>query len=287
MQWVVAAMGAAVLVLTGASLPAAQVKVSDATQTCLDCHASIHPGIVAGWQKSRHAVSTPGAAMEAKGAARRISSASVPQELKAVAVGCAECHTLRPESHADTFDHNDHSVHVVVSPADCAVCHGEEAAQYTKNLMSHARGNLAGNPVYLQLQESIIGDPTPEGDRVVFAPSNAATQAEACYYCHGTELKVTGRETRDTDSGELEFPVIQGWPNQGVGRINLDGSRGSCAACHTRHAFSMAEARKPHTCKECHVGPDVPAEPVYAASKHGTICSESRRASPVRRFRRL
>jgi hypothetical protein len=30
-------------------------------------------------------------------------------------------------------------------------------------------------------------------------------------------------------------------------------------------------ARKPYTCKECHVGPDVPAFKVYAASKHGNI----------------
>ncbi|MDZ7599040.1 MAG: multiheme c-type cytochrome [Desulfobacterales bacterium] len=30
-------------------------------------------------------------------------------------------------------------------------------------------------------------------------------------------------------------------------------------------------ARKPHTCKECHVGPDVPAFKVYSASKHGNI----------------
>jgi hypothetical protein len=32
-------------------------------------------------------------------------------------------------------------------------------------------------------------------------------------------------------------------------------------------------ARKPYTCKECHVGPDVPAFKVYAASKHGNIFS--------------
>jgi hypothetical protein len=98
-----------------------------------------------------------------------------------------------------------------------------------------------------------------------------ATRAEACYYCHGTELKVSGSEVRATDAGELEFPLIAGWPNQGVGRINLDGSRGSCAACHTRHQFSMAMARKPDTCGECHVGPDVPAFKVYKTSKHGNI----------------
>jgi hypothetical protein len=32
-------------------------------------------------------------------------------------------------------------------------------------------------------------------------------------------------------------------------------------------------ARKPHTCKECHVGPDVPVYKVYLASKHGNIYS--------------
>jgi hypothetical protein len=32
-------------------------------------------------------------------------------------------------------------------------------------------------------------------------------------------------------------------------------------------------ARKPYTCKECHVGPDVPVSKVYEASKHGNIFS--------------
>ncbi len=69
----------------------------------------------------------------------------------------------------------------------------------------------------------------------------------------------------------MNFPVIDGWPNQGVGRVDLDGTRGSCSACHTRHTFSIEIARKPYTCKECHVGPDVPVYKVYSASKHGNI----------------
>jgi hypothetical protein len=55
--------------------------------------------------------------------------------------------------------------------------------------------------------------------------------------------------------------------------VNLDGTLGSCAACHTRHQFSIEMARKPYTCKECHVGPDVPVAKVYEASKHGNIFS--------------
>src|SRR5690606_15951282 len=35
----------------------------------------------------------------------------------------------------------------------------------------------------------------------------------------------------------------------------------------------MEVARKPYTCKECHVGPDVPALKVYEGSKHGNIYS--------------
>jgi len=34
-------------------------KISENTQTCIDCHASLHPGIIAGWENSRHAKNTP------------------------------------------------------------------------------------------------------------------------------------------------------------------------------------------------------------------------------------
>jgi hypothetical protein len=139
--------------------------------------------------------------------------------------------------------------------------------------MAMAEKNLSGNQLYADLQRTILGTGEAKPDRVHFSPANDLTRADACYYCHGTRLKVTGTQIRDTDAGELEFPVIAGWPNQGVGRVNLDGSRGACTACHTRHRISIEMARKPYTCKECHVGPDVPAYKVYSASKHGNIFS--------------
>lgn len=249
----------------------ATVPVSDATQECLDCHTTLHPGIVSGWQASRHAQTTPATALAVTGLARKVSSSAVPQNLLATAVGCAECHTLRPEAHADTFYHNGHEVHVVVSPPDCATCHSQEAEQYDRNIMAHAHGNLADNALYARHQQAIIGQLQRPDGTLSDAPADAATRAEACFYCHGTRLTVGGSETRDTDLGEMTFPKIDGWPNQGVGRINLDGSRGACSACHTRHTFAIAMARRPHTCKECHVGPDVPAFKVYSASKHGNI----------------
>lgn len=253
---------------------AADLRVSEATSECLECHTVSHPGMVSGWQNSRHGKVAPQQAMQVVGLASKLSSTSVPESLQGHVVGCAECHGLRPKDHADTFEHNGYDIHVVVSPKDCAVCHQQEAEQFTENLMSHAYGNLAENTLYQHLQQSIIGKIKREADKITLDAADDDTKAEACYYCHGTKLRVTGSETRDTElAGELTFPVIEGWPNQGVGRINLDGSKGSCSACHTRHAFSIEMARKPNTCKECHIGPDVPAYKVYSAGKHGNIFS--------------
>ncbi|MDH3884705.1 MAG: multiheme c-type cytochrome [Desulfobacterales bacterium] len=265
-----------ILILIGlfaaGTIVSAAVAISEETAECIDCHASIHPGIVKDWQNSRHAMVTPQKAMAVEGVARKVSSRSVPEGLQNVVVGCAECHTQRPKAHKDTFDHNGYDIHVVVSPDDCQTCHVTERTQYAKNIMAHAYGNLTGNKLHQKFEHSILAAAKHQNGELKLAPANGATKAEACYYCHGTKLEVSGYETRDTEAaGELEFPIIKGWPNQGVGRINLDGSMGACSACHTRHAFSIEMARKPYTCKECHVGPDVPAFKVYAASKHGNI----------------
>jgi hydroxylamine dehydrogenase len=66
-------------------------------------------------------------------------------------------------------------------------------------------------------------------------------------------------------------PDLVNWPSQGVGRANPDGSLGACTACHARHRFSIAVARQPFTCVQCHLEPDVPAWDVYRESKHGNL----------------
>jgi hypothetical protein len=109
--------------------------------------------------------------------------------------------------------------------------------------------------------------------KISLKPPDEETDADSCFYCHGTVVEAKGTELKETDQGEMTFPVLSGWPNQGVGRINPDGSMGSCAACHTRHQFSIEMARRPSTCSECHKGPDVPAYSVYGVSKHGNIYS--------------
>ncbi len=249
----------------------AQYPMSEATETCIDCHSEVTPGIVSDWKASVHAHITPAQALKKDKLSREISSSHIPKKLSKVVVGCAECHTMSPNSHRDTFEHNGFKVHVVVTPKDCAVCHKVEEEQYSKNLMSHAYKNLMANPVYHSLLDSVDGVQTFDGKTLIYAKPDAKTMADSCLYCHGTKVEVKGFKVRETSMGEMKFPVLIGWPNNGVGRINPDGSMGSCASCHTRHRFSIAMARKPATCAECHKGPDVPAYKVYLVSKHGNI----------------
>jgi hypothetical protein len=249
----------------------AAATVSDATDECLSCHVATQPGMVGDWQLSRHAQTTPNEALQRKPLERRVSSEKIPQELLDKAVGCAECHTRNAEKHKDTFEHNGYQVHVVVTPNDCAVCHSQEAEQFSQNLMSHAHLNLVNNKLYQDLEKSINGAYTIKQGSLEVAASDEQTRADSCLFCHGTAVEVKGVVTGETEMGAMDFPILKGWPSQGVGRLNPDGSQGCCAACHARHQFAIEVARRPYTCAECHSGPDVPAYKVYQVSKHGNI----------------
>jgi hypothetical protein len=204
---------------------------------------------------------------------RRVSAESVPSGLRDSTVGCAECHLLNPDKHRDTFSHNGKKVHTVVTPQDCATCHPEERSQFAENKMSQAHDNLTQNSVYQMLITSANGllEVNPGDATASMQAPDRLSNLDSCLACHGSKLKVQGTKKRRTSLGRMEFPVIQNWPNQGVGRINPDGSEGSCTACHARHQFSISMARQPHTCSECHKGPDVPAYKVYQVSKHANI----------------
>ena len=71
------------------------VSFSKETETCIECHRIYSPGIVADWQKSRHAMTAPKDAISKPALQRRISAEAVPQNLAGVAVGCYECHSLK------------------------------------------------------------------------------------------------------------------------------------------------------------------------------------------------
>ncbi len=226
--------------------------ISQATQDCIFCHSSVSPSIVEDWKRSRHSRVTPGDAIKKPESERRVSAAKMPEKLTSTAVGCAECHTLNTPSHKDSFSHGDMQVHVLVTPKDCATCHPTEVAQFDKNLMSHARGNLINNKLYQTLTKSATGHQAlkRQGLQTELSLPDEKTLEESCAHCHGTAVEVLGKKTRETEQGEMEFPVLTGWSNQGVGRFNPDGSKGSCTACHSRHQFAIHMARQPYTCAQ-------------------------------------
>jgi len=257
---------------TGTDKGSTKISLSTQTQECLECHGDINPGIVEDWLSSRHAQTSSEAALKKPTLERRVSSEAIPDNLKSVAVGCFECHGLNPENHKDNFEHFGYNINVIVSPNDCKTCHATEAEQYSGSKKAHALGNLQKNPVYHSLVETITSLKEVRNTKVSHLQASENTKNETCYACHGTEVTVIGMKQVSSDLGDIDIPDLSNWPNQGVGRINPDGSLGACTACHPRHSFSIEIARKPYTCSQCHLQPDVPAWEIYRESKHGNIC---------------
>ncbi|UCF30059.1 MAG: hydroxylamine oxidase [bacterium] len=245
--------------------------LSAETEECIGCHISVTPGIVKDWSASRHQRMTPGRALQRPEIERRISVQQVPDKLSRVAVGCYECHSQNPDRHADNFEHMGYRINVVVSPNDCATCHPVEVKQYSGTKKARAHGNLMDNPLYMTLAHSILGSKSVEDGVIVSADASENSLRETCLGCHGTRVEVRGMKTISTPFDDIQVPDLTNWPNQGVGRINPDGSLGACTSCHPRHEFSIEVARKPYTCAQCHLEPDVPAWNVYKESKHGNI----------------
>lgn len=268
------ALGAALtgtVLAQGPTPPAAAPAVSTQTQACLTCHALYTPGIVEDWRASRHSQKTPAAALQVPPAERRVSSDTIPDAMKSVAVGCFECHGQNAAAHKDSFQHNGFQINVIVSPNDCKTCHSAEVAQYAGSKKANAKGNLGKNAVYTALVETLTGVKQVKDGKLSTDKASEITKGQTCYACHGTEVTVNGTKKVATKLGEIEVPNLVNWPNQGVGRINPDGSMGACTACHPRHAFSIEVARKPYACSQCHLEPDVPAWDVYKESKHGNM----------------
>ena len=169
-------------------------------------------------------------------------------------IGCYECHAAE-EGDADAFEHSGLLIATIVSPKDCGKCHEREATEFAGSHHAKAAQTL-GSPddVLAELVEGNHGMVTP-----AFPKGNSSAAVSGCWQCHGSQVKVLGE-------GKLD-PAT--WPNNGIGRINPDGSEGSCTACHARHTFSVEQARQPDNCGTCHTGPAHPQKEVFYESQHG------------------
>ncbi|MBU2550616.1 MAG: CopD family protein [Proteobacteria bacterium] len=198
---------------------------------CLECHRQATPGIYLDWSRSLHA---------------------------RLRVGCLHCHQAGENdpdvsrTHERQYQRTDHPygtpryqtpVAATVSPRDCARCHPGPVEEFS-------RSKHAGTLDIIRRIDPWLRD----------GMNSPIERASGCFACHGSLPSAeNGRLKRGSDS------------NVGIGRVNRDGGPGSCTSCHTRHRFSIAEARKPEACGQCHLGPDHPQIEIYNESKHGGI----------------
>lgn len=163
-------------------------------------------------------------------------------------VGCLECHQTDAKA-KDAFTHYGHTIHTIVTPRDCGQCHDRETTEFGHSHHAQAAG-------FVGSLDNVLGE-IVEGRMAA---------AQGCQQCHGSTVALLGEARTNAGAPRLD-PAT--WPNTGIGRVNLDGSKGSCTACHSRHTFSRAMARQPETCGKCHMGPDHPQIEIYNESKHG------------------
>jgi len=178
----------------------------------------------------------------------------------------------------------------VPSPRYCEGCHPQEVEEH--NNSKHAWTAFMGplKPYYIEAKAQGL-DPLSQDTARKLDPVKMAKTALTPLFPDSGILKKIGLlddpsyHHNNVNLGCIEchgsFVLaepdgkLQGWPNVGPGRINPDGSLGSCTYCHSRHRFSVEEARKPETCGQCHLGPDHPQHEIYEESKHGNLYATS------------
>lgn len=205
---------------------------------CIECHAEKTPGIIEDWKLGKMGHS---------------------------GVSCYDCHVVEKDSPMASQCSGLRGTKLFISPMvsskTCERCHPTEVAEFHKSAHSdlsriavYDEKKAGGKLVALQLQHEGAGFLGVEAGSAI----NEASRKSGCIVCHGSEVEV----------GPDNKPINSTWP-AGVGTKYPDGSVGTCTVCHTRHQFSVAEARKPEACASCHLGPDHPDIEIYLESKHG------------------
>lgn len=118
------------------------------------------------------------------------------------------------------------------TPDTCGMCHGQRVAQFKKGKHAAAWAAMKAMPT------------------THYLPMALTEGMKGCGGCHKIGLK-----------SEKEI--------QDLSRDGHASGVASCDACHTRHTFSVEEARQPQACQTCHMGFDHPQWEMYSSSKHG------------------
>lgn len=184
---------------------------------------------------------------------------------------CAECHSRLQYSIVHEYEMSAHAVKNV----SCLECHKPAANQQGQEhhgftiVAKLTAGNCRGchEPIYQQFLRSrhaavswaaVYGTQGLTTEQVAFAeqlhPGYAKRPPHPFTTLEGPSAMTSGCEQCHA-----------------IGKPNADGTVGNCTACHTRHTSSVAIAREPRTCGQCHMGPDHSQLEIYEESKHGVM----------------
>jgi len=159
--------------------------------------------------------------------------------LMAETMTCADCHG---EEHMSADDADKAKLPTI---ATCQECHEDQAAQYLSG--KHAKGLLpiTAFPGFAHQQ-----------------PTAFIAGQKGCNGCHN--LGIVDEETKHKGlAGEFRAHYKYGM---------------DCQNCHTRHAFSKAEALEPEACEQCHTGFDHAQWEMWNGSKHGAAYMTDKKA---------
>lgn len=261
---IVVVLGYVILTEKEHQLGERKVVVKSDSAGCVKCHKSEYeggpgadPGIVMHWEASVHAEQGIGCAdchnVPAAGEGEDIENPRYVVKTswdKTTGLKSTELAMDggNPVDRPDIWEHEGAEIVVNVSPRTCARCHEKEVEQF-----SHSRHSSASQ--FIGSIDNFLG-------RYAEGPAAAIN---GCQQCHGSAVRVASA----AEGKKAPIYAPDTWPNTGMGRINADGSWGSCTACHSRHEFSPEVARRPDNCGKCHMGPDHPQVEIFYESKHG------------------
>lgn len=159
-------------------------------------------------------------------------------------VSCLDCH--QPTASQEKKEHNGFVITTQMTSGNCKACHDQIYQEFARSRHAAASWAAVMGEKGLTREQVVFGEQYNPG--YVKRPANALAQLEGassitggCVQCHA------------------------------VGKPNADGTIGNCTVCHTRHTSSVAIARMPRTCGQCHMGPDHSQIEIYEESRHGIV----------------
>lgn len=167
---------------------------------------------------------------------------------------CVTCHTQVTPGAVSDWKLSKHSRNGV----DCSVCHGDEHKKrddFKKaKIPTPDTCNNCHEQQVSQFKEGkhskawVVMKAMPT---IHYQPMALTQGMKGCGGCHKIGLKSEAEIAEMKKDGATAFGLA------------------SCDSCHTRHTFSVEEAKQPQACQTCHMGFDHPHYEMYSASKHG------------------